>query len=442
MRCVKNHIPATIHPQLPNPNHSIRDSPAGKIGVNTRCLLSPPLRSLILRSYAVFIVLFQSLGFFAGFKLILRIKGVNIIAEEEVEETIADKPKGFRKKRKVAGGASGSNLPPTKVREDHGTSGVSTGWSLLLRFRAEAQYFGCSNATDAEVSFAVRSFVSDPSIMTTTVATMVVSDTSFIPMNRAGDELVHTSVFADSTSIGMVYVPKWNIVNEFALDDPDVCRSLVDQLAPPVLFSSFVERDVEIGNLKAQLSLKEAEAAEAIHVRGQVSVAEAAKAARVSELDRLKVRNLVLEGEKSTLDGQVAALESLASAKEAECASLSSQTAKLTQDLSNLQLSFDELNVKAASLEHQKDNLASQVSSLDATCAGLREQISGYDFSKEQYKAVQDEQVKILSDKVAGLDAELMGMDLHFDKELYPCFLTTIAGRRWILSRSLKLVVT
>nr|GEZ25421.1 hypothetical protein [Tanacetum cinerariifolium] len=331
--------------------------------------------------------------------------GVNIIAEEEVEATIADKPKGFRKKRKVAGGASGSNLPPTKVREDHGTSGVSTGWSLLgghtdsitgpnLQTQHPAEMFvissdspchSSSNAADAEVSFAVRSFVSDPPIMTTTVATMVVSNTSSIPVNRAGDELVHTSIFADSTSIGMdmdsetlrqVYVPKWNIVNEFSLDDPDVCRSLVDQLAPPVLFSSFVE----------------AEAAEAIHVRGQVSVAEAAKAARVRELDRLKARNLVLEGEKSTLDGQVTALESSASAKEAECASLSYQTAKLTQDLSNLQLSFDELNVKAASLERQKDNLASQVSSLDATCAGLREQISGYEFSKEQYKAVQDEQ--------------------------------------------------
>ncbi|GKF17950.1 hypothetical protein Tco_0062868, partial [Tanacetum coccineum] len=55
--------------------------------------------------------------------------------------------------------------------------------------------------------------------------------------------------------------------------------------------------------------------------------------------------------------------------------------------------------------------------------------------------AVQDEQVKILSDKVAGLDVELMGMALHLDEEFYPCFLTTIAGRRWILSCGLKLVV-
>ncbi|GKE04289.1 hypothetical protein Tco_1396307, partial [Tanacetum coccineum] len=34
-----------------------------------------------------------------------------------------------------------------------------------------------------------------------------------------------------------------------------------------------------------------------------------------------------------------------------------------------------------------------------------------------------------------------MGIALHLDKELYPGYLTTIAGRRWILSRGLKLIV-
>ncbi|GJX73060.1 hypothetical protein Tco_0311655 [Tanacetum coccineum] len=52
-----------------------------------------------------------------------------------------------------------------------------------------------------------------------------------------------------------------------------------------------------------------------------------------------------------------------------------------------------------------------------------------------------DEHVKILSDKVAGLDAELMGMALHMDEEFYSCFQTTIAGQRWILICGLKLVV-
>ncbi|GKF74242.1 hypothetical protein Tco_0220574, partial [Tanacetum coccineum] len=106
------------------------------------------------------------------------------------------------------------------------------------------------------------------------------------------------------------------------------------------------ERDVEMASLKAQLSLKEAEFAEGICLRGQIATVKATEAARASELDGLKEQNAALEG-------QVAALES-------------------------------------------------------AT-------VSGYDLFKEQIKAVQDVQVKALSDSLAGLDSELMSMTLHLD---------------------------
>ncbi|GJX38455.1 hypothetical protein Tco_0251758, partial [Tanacetum coccineum] len=224
--------------------------------------------------------------------------------EDDVPTTIAEKAKGSRKKRKAAGGASGSNLPPKKLRADHGTSGAgaSTGGKSVAALQgllerstlpvevgvtARTQHLAerfvvlsdspchsSSNAADAEVSSVVRSLVSDPPIMTTVVATTVVAATSSVLVPMAGDEPVHASIFADFTSAGTVrpdiagpsqpagtklsadtfyvsqdmdsktlrqiYVPKWNMVNESALDDLDVCRSLVDQLAPPVLFPSFV----------------------------------------------------------------------------------------------------------------------------------------------------------------------------------------------------------
>ncbi|GJV88347.1 hypothetical protein Tco_1532285 [Tanacetum coccineum] len=153
------------------------------------------------------------------------------------------------------------------------------------------------------------------------------------------------------------------------------------------------EKDAEIANLKSQLSLKEAKAAEAICLRSQVSIVKATKAARVNELNNLKEWNLALEGEKSTLEGQVATLESATASKDTELASVNTQVAKLNHDLYSLQLSCDELIIKAASLESQKDSLT------------------------DQYEVVQDEQVKILSDRVAELDSELMGMAVHLDKE-------------------------
>nr|GEV36679.1 hypothetical protein [Tanacetum cinerariifolium] len=79
---------------------------------------------------------------------------------------------------------------------------------------------------------------------------------------------------------------------------------------------------------------------------------------RASELNGLKDRNAVLEG-------QVEALESASVVKNTELESSNAHIAKLTQDLSNLQLSCDELSVKAASLESDKDKMIDQVSQLE-----------------------------------------------------------------------------
>ncbi|GJW01978.1 hypothetical protein Tco_1560834 [Tanacetum coccineum] len=193
------------------------------------------------------------------------------------------------------------------------------------------------------------------------------------------------------------------------------------------------EKDSEIANLKAQLYLKEVEAVEAIRLCGQVAAVEAVEGVRVSELDGLKAQNLVLERKKSALNKKVVALESAAVARETEVASLVIQTAKLNKDLSNFQRSFDELSVKAAFLESERGSFVGQVSVLQTTYFGLHDHVSGYELFKEQYEAVQDAQVKLLSDRVAELDSELMGMALHLDEEFYPRFLTTIASWRWIL---------
>ncbi|GJU31108.1 hypothetical protein Tco_1174697 [Tanacetum coccineum] len=209
-------------------------------------------------------------------------------------------------------------------------------------------------------------------------------------------------------TLHQTYVPKFNVTNDSALDDPDVCRSVIDHLAPHMLFSQLrkmdydqllvefniraacktclssefrlrlkhdlrdrkkledkyrrqvdllKERDAEIASLRSQLSLKEAEAMEAIRLRGKISAAEAVEAARVNELNILGERNLALEEEKTFLDEKVVALASAAAAKDNELASLTAQVAQLTKDLSNFQLSCDELSVKAVSLESQKDSL-------------------------------------------------------------------------------------
>nr|GEV79304.1 hypothetical protein [Tanacetum cinerariifolium] len=131
---------------------------------------------------------------------------------------------------------------------------------------------------------------------------------------------IRTIVDPDS-DLQKVYVPQWSATNGFGLDDSHICREMLDEFAPLKFFASvrgmdhdklFTEfnvgaarqnslsaevrmcaeynirekrrlrtvvdeqaklikiRDGEIESLKAQLLLKEAEAAEAIHLRAEV----------------------------------------------------------------------------------------------------------------------------------------------------------------------------
>ncbi|GJW64426.1 hypothetical protein Tco_0116310 [Tanacetum coccineum] len=431
-------------------------------------------------------------------------EGVNVVVDEDIEPTTVDKLKRIRKKRKVADGASGSGLPPKKLREDHGTSGnasASTGGKSLaaiqelfdrstlavevevtaattfpfvtssvtptperkggghtdsvsgadLRTRHPAERFVISsdsphdssaNAVDDEVTSIVTppksgssgmvtmgSSVSPPPLMIADIATSAIAGATSALVPGVGTEPVLRSIFRDSASPSTAEA---DVVGPSQPVGAEVCCSIVDQLAPSRERKKFEkrctrltgllrEKDVEVANLKAQLSLKEAEATEAIRLRGQ--------------------RNSILEGEKRVAEEKVMTLESAAATKDVELSSLTAKTAQLTHDLSTLQTSFDDLTIKAASLESEKDGLIGQVSALETTCSGLRDQVLGYELFKEQYEVIQDAQVKALSDKVAGLDVDLMGMALHLNEEFYPRFLTTIAGRRWILGRGLRLVI-
>ncbi|GKA83750.1 hypothetical protein Tco_0805345, partial [Tanacetum coccineum] len=161
----------------------------------------------------------------------------------------------------------------------------------------------------------------------------------------------------------------------------------------------------EIVSLNFIESIKEARS----RVQDLTSGEIATGTARVGELNSLKERNAALEVDKGTLEGQLTAFESVAAAKDNKLVSLTAH-----------------------------DSLIDQVSSLEATCYGLCDQVLVYELFKEQYEVVHDEQVKVLNDKVLGLDAELMGMALHLDEEFYPCFLTTIAGQSRAIDKGMK----
>ncbi|GKC46770.1 hypothetical protein Tco_1064492 [Tanacetum coccineum] len=135
----------------------------------------------------------------------------------------------------------------------------------------------------------------------------------------------------------------------------------------------------EVDILKAQLLVKEAEAAEAIFLRAETSKFEAVEKSLRDEVEFLKERNITLEREKSVLDVKV----------------------------SDLVATFE-----------------------------------GFTQKKEQFEEFQDVQMRMVSDKLAKLEVDLSEMTLHVKEKFYPHLLTTIARRRWLLTHGLKLFLT
>ncbi|GJZ88783.1 hypothetical protein Tco_0660565 [Tanacetum coccineum] len=254
-----------------------------------------------------------------------------------------------------------------------------------------------------------------------------------------------------------VYVPQWSVANGSFLDDGRTCREMVDEFAPPKFFALirgmkhnelFTEfnvgaarqislsaevrmraefnirekrrlgaaveekisllkaRDEEVANLKAQLLVKEAEAAEAIRIRAEVQT--------------LAYRNTVLEREKSELNVKVADLTATVRVREQEVA---------------------DLDVVVTSVKVYNDNLFDQVHTLEVSSAGLQEKVTAYENFIGQLEKFQDDRMREMNEKFDKLDTDLVELALHLEERFYPHLLTTISGRRWLLTHGLELAI-
>ncbi|GKD52439.1 hypothetical protein Tco_1281415 [Tanacetum coccineum] len=126
----------------------------------------------------------------------------------------------------------------------------------------------------------------------------------------------------------------------------------------------------------------------------EVSDFEAAEKVHVDELNTLKQKNVALEDEKNSLNWK-----------------------------------------------SQNDGLADQVRALETTCSGLHERLSGYENLTERLEEFQNAELKVVNERVEKLDADLAEMACPLEEKFYPYLLTTISGRRWLLTHGLKLVL-
>ncbi|GJU73550.1 hypothetical protein Tco_1264955 [Tanacetum coccineum] len=170
------------------------------------------------------------------------------------------------------------------------------------------------------------------------------------------------------------------------------------------------KKDSEILRLKSQLAEKEAETAEVVRLRDQVSS---------------------LSGEKSALTVEVSALKITITQKDHDIFLLDSRATHLESALNDAQVACTEAGTKITSLASERDRLASEVSSLRV----------GFKDFKEKMEIQQEEQAQELYNRVAELEAHVMDVSGRLEGEFYPTYLTLLAGRRWLLTHGIQLAL-
>ncbi|GJS98900.1 hypothetical protein Tco_0820070 [Tanacetum coccineum] len=360
---------------------------------------------------------------------------------------------------------------------------------------SDSPHYSSTNASEAEVDSIIRSTIPPPLVMTEAVITSVTANAYSIPIPEMRAHInahVYASMFNDSDYAGIVrpavagssYIPQkdlsigsrevdfetlhktfgphWNVSNDTLLDDHDAALDFIDYLAPPAFRGRWPPCS-------------------------EVSAVEAAKRVHVDELNVLKQRNMALEDEKNSLDGKIIELQSSISAKDLKLKDLnvvvsflkSQNDSLMDQVLLGLKASRCCLDLLLLRLKFHTKEKCSRLDMEHIDTAGFKSLIlpemekgylSGvgvsptyvvvdsvnrphpndyvYSNVKESHKYrsrrgscdKQDAQLKVVNDKVAKLDADLVEMACHLEENYYPYLLTTISGRRWLLTYGLKLV--
>nr|GEY43802.1 hypothetical protein [Tanacetum cinerariifolium] len=277
-----------------------------------------------------------------------------------------------------------------------------------------------------------------------------------------GKELSMGSREVDSESLHDVFIPSWNIPNDALLDNLDASREFIDHLAPSVLFAQirdmdyeelFTEfsvgtarqaclsakvrmrteyclserrrlefefekqgdllkaKDDEVEGLKARLLLKEAEAAEAIRLRAEVSNFEVTENSLQDETNTLKERNAFLENERNALDAKMTDLEASVVAKER---------------------ALTDLNSLITSVKSQNDIL------LDRVRAPIFRRRSRCMRIAWSTLRDQDDRMKVVNDKFDQLYTDFLEMALHLEERFYPHLLTTISCRSKAIEKGIQ----
>ena len=198
------------------------------------------------------------------------------------------------------------------------------------------------------------------------------------------DSFYETPVIPDDRAKDW-YVPRWNIANDSNLDDPFLCRTLVDCIAPPAYFATlrtmsyeqlFSEFNVGAARQVCLQSEVRSRAEHELERNHKLRVECDARGQLLKEKDAeiVRLRSLLEEEKKKTADQvsvvsatnlslreQVVDLEAVVKQKDVDIELIASRAEYLKSALDDANAACREAKVLISSLSSEKDGLASEV---------------------------------------------------------------------------------
>ncbi|GJZ12921.1 hypothetical protein Tco_0548151, partial [Tanacetum coccineum] len=358
-----------------------------------------------------------------------------IAVRQGEERVISEQPKKIKRRRLVK---QSDALPAKKLRTDHPSLASESDGFVDLSARGSFQILATAESSgtlSSPVDTAAAATTSTRPATASKAATDVgpsypeeseSSDDSFYeildvdPAMAKLDRVAPSAFFSDLRTMGYDQLfTEFNVgaAQQICLGSEVRSRTEHELELKEKLKAKYVargklleERDLEILDLKSKLAEKETEVAEAIRLRDQVSL---------------------LSGEKSALIAKVSALKVTIAQKDHDISLLDSHATFLASGLENAKVACTEAGDKIISLMSERDRLISEVSSLHV----------GFQDFKKKMEVQQEEQAQELYNRVVELEAHVIDVSGRLEGEFYPTYLTTLAGRRWLLAHGVQLAL-
>ncbi|GJT92867.1 kinase-like domain, phloem protein 2-like protein, partial [Tanacetum coccineum] len=283
-----------------------------------------------------------------------------------------------------------------------------------------------------------------------------------------GSIRVEESVGAGSEEI---YVPEWTVTKGFEMNDGHLCANMIDHFTPPAFFKTV--RGMEHEQLFTEFNVSTARnlsLSSEVRMRAEYNILEKRKwrtlaeekntllEAKDKEIEDLKSQLLRareesaevtqlraqvfgLEATENSLRGEVASAKDRNTLLEQECDSLKLKVTGLESAIVDKDHKLSELGASSSSLKSQNQSLVDRVHELEVSSTDLREKLEMYEGFLKRLEEYQDKLMEPLRTRLAEIDTDFTRCCMRFQENFHPHLLNVIAGRRWLLTHGMKLLV-